>query len=176
MRNQRNIILLTYALGIFGGTVLANVLSGAYIERARIFQIYYDVVGWSGKTKWVDVIFQLTCRRGMIFLLLNLAFNSTREQVLVPAFGFVYGLSLATLVALSVRVNGSLGIFLGFFNCFPHMLFYIAAWMVLQNGFLGYRLGKISSKTVCIGVTIVLFYLGIFSEIFLSQSLYKLFL
>lgn len=168
---QRDWFYITYAFGILIGTLIANVLSDAYVERAGIFQIYYQAANRSIQNNWRDVTGTLTMQRGVLFLLLNLAVHNKKETIWISFFGGVYGMSLALMSALAVRINNVWGFFFILIHCFPQMVCYMAAWFVLQNGLSGYRFGIISSKMLCMIVTLLLFYMGIFYEVFLSGIL-----
>lgn len=168
---RKNYFYIAYAVGILVGTWMANSLSDAYVERMGIFQIYYRAASTSVWDHWQDMMVSLTMQRGILFLLLNLAVHNKRETILLPFFGSVYGMSLALMSALAVRTNQMWGFFFVLIDCIPQMVCYRMAWLVLQNGLSGYRVGIFSSRVLCIAVTLLFFHLGIVYEVFISHIL-----
>ncbi|MGN0299644.1 MAG: hypothetical protein ACI4C1_10770 [Lachnospiraceae bacterium] len=167
-KNVKNEILIVYAIGILLGTILINKLPKPYIERAIIFQSYYTYLIQRQSLDFRLVFFQLVIRRGIVFLILNLSLNNPLGKGLIPGFVFLYATSLSALSALWIRANGVMGLYSAVLNCFPHMVCYISAWFVLHYGLQGYRVGMLSSRTVCILVSMLLFLAGILMELFIS--------
>ena len=165
--SKNQLLMIVLAVGFFVGIIYENYVQSIHFFEKEQLCLLYDL---NVETKeYFLYIFKIRFLT-MIGLWWIGSFR-WRKILILLIFGWS-GFFFGRILVSAILANGVRGIFIGIAAFFPHMLFYLCAFLIVLLH--AYEERKRNWKKKQIAVIILIFVLGICSEVYVNPIILKL--
>lgn len=176
----RRLILWIFCIGVLGGTLLANLLSGSYLSvLSDLVTAVSDLLeGFSGKDSGY-FMYLLKLRGLPVLVLCCCLFTAYGNEALCVASAW-YGFCTGAVISGAVLLWGAGGVLVFLAMIFPQYIFYVLIFLQLLTGYERVRTmrttraAQLSEEVSDFLLMAVLFLIGVLLEAYLNPILLKM--